>query len=129
MEAIAQGNFNGWAIVEMMGHRKEIGFVTTEAFGPAALFRVDQPERPAREYELKRPEWIPAAGHLPAGSKVQREAAPARTCYVAPSAIYALNPCNEAAALEALELQYPRPVSLIERGAVAELPAAEEGDF
>src|SRR6185503_17566110 len=29
----SQANFEGWAIVEMMGHQREIGFVTTQAFG------------------------------------------------------------------------------------------------
>lgn len=33
-----QAKFEGWAIVEMMGHRREIGHVTTEAYGVAVLF-------------------------------------------------------------------------------------------
>lgn len=51
-----QSKFEGWAIVEMMGHRREIGYVTTEHYGAASLFRVDSPEVEEREYELKRPE-------------------------------------------------------------------------
>jgi len=47
----AQAKFEGWAVVEIMGHNREIGFVTTEYFGGPALFRVDQPEFPEREYE------------------------------------------------------------------------------
>ena len=35
---VKQGTFSGWAIVEMMGHRREAGFVTTQAFGQAVLF-------------------------------------------------------------------------------------------
>lgn len=27
-----QSKFNGWAVVEIMGHNREIGFVTTEYF-------------------------------------------------------------------------------------------------
>lgn len=44
--------FEGFAILELNGHNKEIGFVTTCNFGGPSLFRVDQPELPAREYEL-----------------------------------------------------------------------------
>jgi hypothetical protein len=40
----------------MMGHQQEIGFVTTQAFGQAVLFRVDQPELLERKIVLKRPE-------------------------------------------------------------------------
>jgi hypothetical protein len=50
--------FEGWAIIEMMGHRREIGYVTTEHYGAASLFRVDSPAFEEREYELTRPEWI-----------------------------------------------------------------------
>lgn len=50
-----QAKFEGWAVVEIMGHQKEIGYVTTQYFGPAGLFRVDRPELPEREFELRRP--------------------------------------------------------------------------
>lgn len=53
-----QANFEGWAIVEMMGHQQEIGFVTTQAFGQAVLFRIDQPELGERDVTLNRPEWM-----------------------------------------------------------------------
>jgi hypothetical protein len=54
---VKQAAFEGWAVVEMMGHRKEIGYVTTQAFGQAVLFRVDIPELPDREFVLTRPEY------------------------------------------------------------------------
>ena len=46
-QAATQSRFEGWAIVEMFGHQREAGFVTTESFGPACLFRVDTPALPA----------------------------------------------------------------------------------
>lgn len=95
MNETQQAKFEGWAVVEMMGHRKEIGYVTTEAYGTAVMFRVDTPELPPREITLTRPEWDSALGTLPAGSKVRREAVPARSVLVAPSSLYAINPCNE----------------------------------
>ncbi|GEM_PF-2856323 len=57
MEAKAAA-FEGWAVVEMFGHAKEIGFVTTEAYGSAVLFRVDTPELPEREFILESPEYV-----------------------------------------------------------------------
>ena len=52
-----QNTFEGWAIVELMGHRKEIGYVTTENFGAASLFRVDRPELPTVESILESGEY------------------------------------------------------------------------
>ena len=114
-----QAKFEGWALVEMMGHQREIGFVTTEYFGPAALFRVDAPEIPERETELKRPEYLsdPATGRTtlcPKGTKVRRGAIPAKTRLVAPGAIYALNPCTEEMAKAAIEDAVPRPILALE---------------
>lgn len=108
-----QAKFEGWAVVEMMGHQREIGFVTTEYFGGAALFRVDSPEIPEREFELKRPEYI---GYkvIPAGSKVKRPAIPAKSRLVAPGALYALTPCTEETALKAIEELKERPLILLE---------------
>lgn len=125
MSEVQQAKFEGWAIVEMMGHRKEIGFVTTEAYGTAVMFRVDTPELQEREITLTRPEWVEGHGTLPAGSKVKREAVPARTVLVAPSSLYAMNPCNEGAAREAIERVTPRTMALIERGAVAQIESSK----
>ncbi len=105
--------FEGWAILEMMGHQREIGFITTEYFGATALFRVDVPALEAREYELQNPEWE-GRHMIPAGSKVKRAAVPGRTRFVAPGALYALNPCSETAALKAIEQMRPRAFVVLE---------------
>lgn len=107
-----QAKFEGWAILEMMGHRSEIGYVTTEHFGAASLFRVDSPEFQEREFELTRPQYID--GQLaPIGSKVKREAIPAKSCLVGPGSIYALNPCTEETARKAIEAGIHRPLILL----------------
>lgn len=116
---IQVGNFKGWAIVEMMGHRREVGFVTTESFGAAVLFRVDTPERPERDYVLEKPEHAQVAANMPhrycpAGTKVRRRRTPARSVLVAPGSLYAMNPCSERAALAALETFQPRPLFILE---------------
>jgi hypothetical protein len=127
MNETKQAAYEGWAILELMGHQQEIGYVTTEAYGQAVLFRVDQPELPSREYALKRPaygsgEW------LPEGTKVRRDGSPARSRLISPGALYALNPCTEEAAREALENSVVRALIVIERPAMAimAIEAAED---
>ena len=133
---VKQASFEGWAVVEMMGHRKEIGFVTTQAFGQAVLFRVDSPELPEREYTLESPEYARHNGTgerwCPTGTKVKREASPARSCLVAPSSLYAINPCTEAAAMALIERNRSRPLIALELPEQAALPPAqtlEEQDY
>lgn len=125
---VAQSSFEGWAIVEMMGHRKEIGFVTTQAFGQAVMFRVDTPEFPGGEFILDRPEYVQTNGStsrmLPAGTKVKRESIPARSCLIAPGSLYAINPCSEAAARVAIERGTHRPLALVELPPGMALPGA-----
>lgn len=127
---VKQASFEGWAIVEMMGHRKEIGFVTTQAFGPAVLFRCDTPELPEREFVLNSPEYASIDGTTrqwcPAGTKVKRAAVPARSCLIAPGSLYAMNPCSEEAARTAIERNIARPLIALEIPTNALLPAPEE---
>lgn len=118
-----QASFEGWAIVEMMGHRKEIGFVVTQAFGPAVLCRVDTPGLPEREYVLERPEYIDGRS-CPIGTKVQRPAALGKSCLVPPQSLYALNPCTEAAAMALIERSIPRPLIVLELPEHVALPPA-----
>src|ERR1051326_2239591 len=128
-DEVKQGTFEGWAIVEMMGHRKEIGFVTTQAFGQAVLFRVDTPELPEREYTLESPEYARHNGAgerwCPIGTKVKRESSPARSCLVAPSSLYAINPCTEQAAMTLIGRNRSRPLIALELPEQAALPPAQ----
>jgi hypothetical protein len=124
-----QGTFEGWAIVEMMGHRKEIGFVSTRAFGQAVLFQVDVPELPEREYILESPEYATEIGAsnsrwCPMGTKVKRSGSPSRSCLVAPSSLYAINPCSEEAAMLAIERSIHRVLIALEIPPQAALPPA-----
>jgi hypothetical protein len=115
-----QAKFEGWAIVELMGHQREAGFVTTEAYGQAVLFRVDVPEIPEREEILLRDEWndrsdngIAAGSYLRAGSKVLRVKIAPRSRLISPSAIYAINPCTEEAVRKVVGA-VPRTLILLE---------------
>jgi hypothetical protein len=123
-----QSAFSGWAIVEMFGHQKVAGFVTTEHYGQAALFRVDCPSLDAREFELKRPEYA-GAEYLPAGSKVQRPAEPGFSKLVGPGAVYSINPCTEEVVREFIESSRRLPLIVLSRpaAAVAQIEA-QDGD-
>lgn len=107
-----QSTFEGYAIVEIMGHNREIGYVRTEYFGGPALFRIDQPPISARERELTRAEWIGDVLAGP-GSKVQRVAIPGKTAFVGPQAVFRMTPCDEATALEAIERMIHAPVKVL----------------
>ena len=128
-----QSCFEGWAVVELMGHQREIGYVTTEAYGQSVMFRIDTPGLDEREYELPRPEYV-EHHWMPAGTKVKRPASPARSRLVDPGSLYAINPCSEEAARQAIESSASRPLILIERPAQAQIEAAmddeqiDEGD-
>ncbi len=105
--------FEGWAVVEMFGHSREVGYITTEYFGAGALFRVEVPPLPEREVTLVRPEWVD--GELAgAGSKIVRGAVEGRTRFIGPGAVYAMNPCSKDAAFTALESISHREVKVVE---------------
>jgi hypothetical protein len=125
---VKQATFEGWAAIEMMGHRKEIGFVTTQAFGQAVLFRVDTPELPEREYVLESPEYA-GGRYCPPGTKVKRPASPAKSCLVAPAALYAINPCSESAVMAMIERSISRPLIILELPEQAALPPKPESDY
>lgn len=120
-----QAKFEGYAIVELMGHQTEAGFVTTEAYGQAVMFRIDTPELPEREYTLERPEYA-GGTYFEVGSKVKREGRPGRSRLVSPAAIYAINPCTEETVIAALDRNTHRPLILIEAPKKKELPALDQ---
>jgi len=48
---IEQTAFEGWAILELMGHRKLAGYVTEQQIGGAAFLRIDVPgEKAATQF-------------------------------------------------------------------------------
>ncbi|HVJ09300.1 MAG TPA: hypothetical protein VM554_13040 [Acidisarcina sp.] len=128
MSDTQSAKFEGWAVVELFGHQKEVGFVTTQYFGGAALLQIDVPELPEREVVMKRASW---AGDVlvPAGAIVTKSAVPGRTRLVGPSAIYALNPCTEAVAREALEENAPREIAIISFPQGKQIASGDDASF
>jgi len=108
-----QAKFEGWAVVELFGHQREAGYVTTEYFGSGALFRVEVPALPEREVTIDHAQWIDDK-LVPKNSRVVRAAVAGRTRFLGPGSIYALNPCSEEACRKAIDAMSPRAVKVIE---------------
>lgn len=104
--------FEGWAVIELFGHQKEAGYVRTRWFGGGALFQIDVPKLEEREYTIERPEWVDG-NFAPAGSVLKRCAREGRTRFVGVSAIYALNPCTEAAAIAMIDQSISLPKLMV----------------
>jgi hypothetical protein len=122
-----QASFNGWAKVEVMGHQTHIGFVRTEAYGQAVMFRVDTPELPEREYILPNPEYVD--GHwAPAGATVRRMARLGVTALIGAGSIYRILPCTESAAMKAIEQCERAELQLIALPEGKQLAAGGNGD-
>jgi hypothetical protein len=123
--------FEGWAVVEMFGHSREVGYITTEYFGAGALFRIEVPPLPEREVTLIRPEWVENE-MVGAGSKIVRGAVEGRTRFIGPGAVYAMNPCSKDAAFQALESMSQREVKVVElvkpRQLATTLPGEDDND-
>ncbi len=113
MEETKQAAFEGWAVLEIFGHQRYAGYVTTEAFGQSVLFRVDVPPLPERERLTKYYERADGQD-VPPGSKVKETAVQGYTKFFGPGAIYAMTPCSQEAATKAVEKLQPRTLSIIE---------------
>lgn len=90
----------GWAILELMGHRRLAGRVSLQELGGASFVRIDLPETESRA---------------------------AATQFYNPNAVYALTPTMESVAL-ALADRAPEPVSRWELRSI-ETPALESSGF
>ncbi len=110
MSSPEQAKFEGWAIVDVMGHQRYVGYVTTEAYGSAVLFRIDVPELEERERVTKRPGHLGEHGYVPAGTTVKEGAVPGYSKLVGSGSIYTITPCTKDAALAAVEDAQPRPL-------------------
>jgi hypothetical protein len=105
--------FEGWCVLELMGHAREAGFVTTQYYGDKALFQVDVPEIPAQEETLTVPKWSDDDKLLPVGTVIQKEPIPGRTCMLNPAAIYRMNPATEEAVRAAISAGVRRTIKVV----------------
>jgi hypothetical protein len=122
-----QNTFEGWAIVDVLGHQRYIGYVTTQAFGAAVLFRIDVPELADRERTTVRPGYV-GDQYVPAGAVVREAAVAGYTKLVGAGSIYAITPCEQSAALAALEREQSRQLMLVRLPDGPALPAPSASD-
>lgn len=123
-DEIKQSNFSGFAVVEIYGHQKYAGHVSTELFGTAVMFRIDIPALEERERWTERNEYHNEFGYLKPGTKVKEGAVQGYTKLFGPGAIFSLTPCTEEACIKAVEAMQPRPFMVVE---LPKLPALEAG--
>lgn len=76
--------FEGWAILELMGHRKLAGYVSEQAIGGAAFVRID----------------VPAEGETNVATQ-----------FYSPSAVYCITPTTEDLARKVAKGAQPAPVT------------------
>jgi hypothetical protein len=124
MEA-AQNHLETWAVVELMGHQKEVGFVTTQYYGTACMFKIDVPELPEREKTLERPKWI-GEKLAPIGTVINLAAQPGRTRMVGVSSVYALNPCDRETAIAVIEETSSREIKIVSLASSKQLPLTSQ---
>jgi len=124
-----QSEFQGWAKVEVMGHQSHIGYVKTEAYGAAVLFRIDSTGAPEREYTLEAPEYAEeitgVRRYCPNGTVVKRKERPPVSVLVGAGSIYRIIPCTEGVALQTIEREQRSELMVVSLPAGAALPAPE----
>jgi hypothetical protein len=101
-----ENGFNGWAIVECMGHRRLAGKVTETTVAGQGMLRVDVPAVAATTYSPAVPEF---------------------TQFVAPSSLYALTPCTEEVARAAAAASRSSPVTALNLQLALPAPAGDRG--
>lgn len=126
-----ESNFEGWAILEIFGHQKYAGFVRTEYYGAACMFRLDVP--PLKESERVTPcgcyvEEGEMNRYVPPGSMVKHAATEGYSKLFGVGAVYSMTPCDEKAALAAVEKLQPRPLMLVRLPEGKALAAGADAD-
>jgi hypothetical protein len=97
-----QSNFEGWAVVNVLGHQQYAGHVTTEHFGQTVLFRVVTPAREPRTRIAEEGEYL---GHdyAKAGWRVTESAMPESVRYIGAGSIYSLEPKSQESVMAEIE--------------------------
>lgn len=119
-----QSQFEGWAILEIFGHQKYAGYVKTEYYGTACMFRCDVPPLEEREQVTRAGCYVncepnPDSGQVehsawvPPGSSVKKAATLGYSKLFGVGAIYSMTPCDQEAALRAVEELQPRSLMLV----------------
>lgn len=109
--------FEGWAILELMGHRKLAGYVREQTVAGAGFIRIDVPNPRAAPVEV-------VAG----GEKLKGPPEFIATQLYSPGALYCLTPCAEDVARRLAAAYQPEPVTRWELPAARAEDGEEEDD-
>lgn len=103
-----------WAVIELFGHQKAAGKLSTQNLGAACLLRLDVPEitRKRERFDYKANKWE----HF-------EETIPSHTRFLGVGSIYAINPCSEEIALTILRKSGAGPIQEYVVPSVRALPA------
>jgi len=126
MTEIQQSRFDGWAIVEVFGHQRYAGYVTTEAYGQAVLFRIEVPPLEARERIAKHYEYDDDEKSIPPGSTVKEAPVQGYRKLFGAGAIYGITPCTKEAAEHAIDGMARRKLTLVSLPPERAIPAPAE---
>jgi hypothetical protein len=117
-----KAGYEGWAIVELFGHKRMAGYLSTQEIGSAAMIRIDVPETPAEP-----------AGALLGHWNASPNATAAYTKFLGVGSIYGITPCTEEVARKAARAierhNDPLPVQLPRLPAPATVGAGEDLDL
>lgn len=100
-----QRTYEGWAIVDVLGHQRFVGYVTTEYFGQTAFFHVVTPARDPRERVVDGSAYVDFKGMAfpPKGFTVLEDGKPASERFIGSGSIYSLTPTTRERVMEILE--------------------------
>lgn len=120
-----QSSFEGWALVEAMGHQSHRGMVTTEAFGSVVMFRVVTPEIPKTTQTTDKGQWL--GGEWANKGSVVEFWRDRKEVLIGAGSIYRITPMTEADAVDGVGLEW----RIVTQGPGEEraLPAASNISF
>jgi hypothetical protein len=108
-----QSKFEGWAVVNVLGHQRYAGHVTTEHFGQTVFFRVVTPAREGRTRIAENGDYIGnhhGWSYAAQGWRLTEADAPEIVRYVGAGSIYTLEPMSQDAVMKELDSIAPRKV-------------------
>lgn len=117
---MAEENAIGWAILELMGHRKLGGFVREVELAGGKFLRIDVPGPGVITIEGDEPDVARTNGQNPSGPWQASQ-------FYAPGAVYCITPCAAAVAIQFAKSCRVEPVTRWELPQLPEKPSPRSG--
>ncbi len=108
--------FEGFAVVEQMGHNRYAGKISEFVLGGASLIRIEVPEIPERKVKRRRA-WDPNTGEYYDKPQEVEETIPGRqafTKFIGPNSVFSITPCTEEVARAAAEQMRAEPITCVQ---------------